>query len=183
MIIIYYLWRGASKYSLATLDRIQKRAIRIIDDSALTDSLDSLAHRRIVSALSLYYRYYHGKCSDELKSVIPLLKACSARSTRFADSKHSFVIKLENCGTTSFANTLVPMTSRNWNSFQAVIIFWMMGENFLTKGIENFISQKRRGFFDRFFIPLDFLQKDPLEWEDDTSFQIGLEIIKKNLKL
>ena len=39
-----HLWRGASKYSLATLDTIQKRAIRLIDDSALTDSLDSLAH-------------------------------------------------------------------------------------------------------------------------------------------
>ena len=38
-----HLWRGASKYSLATLDTIQKRAIRLIDDSSLTDSL---AHRR-----------------------------------------------------------------------------------------------------------------------------------------
>ena len=52
-------------------------------------------------------------------------------------------------------------------------------ENFLTKGIENFISQKTRGFFDGFSIPMDFLQKYPLEWEDGNSFQIGLEIIKK----
>ena len=85
-----HLWRGASKYFLASLDTIQKRAIRLIDDSALTDSL---AHRRNVSALSLYYRYYHGRCYDELKSVIPP-KACFARSTRFADSQHSFAIKL-----------------------------------------------------------------------------------------
>ena len=28
-----HLWRGASKYSLASLDTIQKRAIRLIDDS------------------------------------------------------------------------------------------------------------------------------------------------------
>ena len=40
-----HLWRGASKYSLATLDTIQKRAIRLIDDSSLTDFLGSLAHR------------------------------------------------------------------------------------------------------------------------------------------
>ena len=26
---------------------------------------------------------------------------------------------------------------------------------------------------------MDYLQKDSLEWEDDYSFQIGLEIIKK----
>ena len=77
-------------------------------------------HRRNVSALSLYYRYYHGRCSDELKSIIPP-KACFVRSTRFADSKHSFAVKLEKCWTTSFANTFVPMTSRNWNSLPASI--------------------------------------------------------------
>ena len=115
-----HLWRGASKYSLASLDTIQKRAIRLIDDSLLTDSLDSLAYRRNVSALSLYYRYYHGRSSDELKSVIPP-KACLARSTRFADSQHSLAVKLEKCRDTSFANTFLPMTSRNRNSLPASI--------------------------------------------------------------
>ena len=115
-----HLWSGASKYSLATLDTIQKRAIRLIYDSALTDSLDSLAHRRNISALSLYYRYYHGGCSDELKSVIPP-KACFARSRRFANSQHSLVVKLEKCRTTSFPNMFVSMTSRNWNSLPASI--------------------------------------------------------------
>ena len=38
-----HLWRGASKYSLATLDTIQKRAIRLIDDSSLTDSLEEMS--------------------------------------------------------------------------------------------------------------------------------------------
>ena len=66
-----HLWRGASKHSLATLDAIQKQAIKLIGDSALTNSLDSLVHRRTISALSLYYRYYHGVCSVELKSIIP----------------------------------------------------------------------------------------------------------------
>ena len=64
-------------------------------DSSLADSLDSLAHRRNVSALSLYYRYYYGRRTYELKSVIP-----PKRSTRFADSQHSYVVKLEKCRTT-----------------------------------------------------------------------------------
>ena len=34
-----HLWRGASKYSLATLDTIKKRAIRVIDDSSLTEEM------------------------------------------------------------------------------------------------------------------------------------------------
>ena len=67
------------------------------------------------------------------------------------------------------------------NSVKKFEIFPNGVENFLTKDIENFISQKTRGFFDRFSIPMDFSQKDPLEWEDDNSFQIELEIIKKNL--
>ena len=58
--------------------------------------------------------------SDELKSIIPP-KACFARSTRFVDSQHSFTVKLEKCRSTSFANTFVPMTSRNWNSFPVSI--------------------------------------------------------------
>ena len=112
--------RWTSKHSLATLDVIQKSAVRLIDDPALTDSLDSLGHRRGVSALSLFYRYYHDRCSDELKSVIPP-KACFERSTRFADSQQSFAVKLKKCRTTSFTNTFVSMTSRNLNSLPTSI--------------------------------------------------------------
>ena len=65
------------------------------------------------------------------------------------------------------------------NSVKNFEIFLNDVEDFLTKDIENFISQKTRGFLDRFFIPMDLLQNDPIEWEDGNSFQIGLEIIKK----
>ena len=65
------------------------------------------------------------------------------------------------------------------NSVKKFEIFLNDVEKFLTKGIKNFISQKTRGFFDRFSIPMDFLPKDLLEWEDDNSFLTGLEIIKK----
>ena len=60
------------------------------------------------------------RCSDELKSVTPP-KGCFTRSTRFADSQHSFAVKLEKCRSTSFANTFVPMTSKSWNSLPASI--------------------------------------------------------------
>ena len=57
---------------------------RLIDDPTLTASLDSLTHRTSVSALFLFYKYYHqGMCSDEL---IPP-KCCFACSTRFATPK------------------------------------------------------------------------------------------------
>ena len=66
-------WYGTFKHSLTTLDAIQKRAIKLKGDPALTNSLDSMAYRRTISALSLYYWYYHGVCSVELKSIIPSL--------------------------------------------------------------------------------------------------------------
>ena len=39
---------------LANLDAIQRLAMRIIGDPALTDALDSLGHRRTVSTLSFF---------------------------------------------------------------------------------------------------------------------------------
>ena len=102
------------------LQPIQKRAIRLIDDSALTDSLDSLAHRRTISALSLYYRYCHGVCSAELKIIIPP-KAVFTRNTRFSNAQNSFAVNLDKNRTSAVANSFIPMTSRDWNSLQATV--------------------------------------------------------------
>ena len=109
-----------SKHSLATLDAIQKRAIKLIGDPALTNSLDSLGHRRTISALSLYYRYYHGVCSVELKSIIPP-KALFTRNTRFSNAQHTFAVKLDKNRTSAFANSFIPMTPRDWKSLPATV--------------------------------------------------------------
>ena len=106
--------RGASKQSLATLDAILRRAIKLIGDPALTNSL---AHRRTISALSLYYRYYHGVCSVELKSIIPLNPSLlETRGFRTLSTPSlSNWIKIEP----ALSPTFIPMTSKNCNSFQA----------------------------------------------------------------
>ena len=38
----------------------------------LAVSLEPLAHRRNVASLSLFYRYYFGRCSSELAQLVPL---------------------------------------------------------------------------------------------------------------
>ena len=48
----------AQKNVEASVSLLNESVYVYYHDSALTDSLDSLAHRRNVSALSLYYRYY-----------------------------------------------------------------------------------------------------------------------------
>ena len=115
-----HLWMGASKHSIATLDAIQKRAIKLIGDPTLTNSLDSLAHRRTISALFLFYRYYHSVCSVELKSII-VPKTVFTRNTRFSISQRPFAVKLDKNRTSVFAISFIPMTSRDWNSLPATV--------------------------------------------------------------
>ncbi|KAL3271560.1 hypothetical protein HHI36_022035 [Cryptolaemus montrouzieri] len=57
---------SASKNSLRMLDSLQKRAVRFIDHPEVTRDL-----RRQVADLSLFYRYFHGRCSKELKELVP----------------------------------------------------------------------------------------------------------------
>ena len=66
-----HVWGGAPKSSLNLLDRIQSKAIRLINNPNLTNSLESLSHRCLVADLSIFYRYFHGHCSQEIKNIIP----------------------------------------------------------------------------------------------------------------
>ena len=60
-----HIWAGAPSCYLELLDKLQKRICRAVGPS-LTTSLEPLAHRQNVSSLSLFYRYYFGRCSFEL---------------------------------------------------------------------------------------------------------------------
>nr|CAH7748116.1 unnamed protein product [Callosobruchus chinensis] len=76
-----HIWGAAVPTALSILDAVQRRAIRLIGDPALTCYLQPLSHRRAVDDLSLFYRYSNGFCSSELTSIIlPLCKP--ARCTR-----------------------------------------------------------------------------------------------------
>ena len=66
-----HVWAGAPSCYLDLLDKLQKRICRIVGPS-LAASLEPLAHRRNVASLSLFYRYYFGRCSSELAQLVPL---------------------------------------------------------------------------------------------------------------
>nr|CAH7746964.1 unnamed protein product [Callosobruchus chinensis] len=66
-----HIWGAAAPTTLSILDAVQRRAIRLIGDPALTCHLQPLSHRRAVGDLSLFYRYSNGFCSSELTSIIP----------------------------------------------------------------------------------------------------------------
>ena len=65
------VWAGAPSCYLELLHELQKRICRTVVPSPIT-SLEPLAHRRNVASLSLFYRYYFGRCSSELAQLVPL---------------------------------------------------------------------------------------------------------------
>ena len=77
------VWAGAPSCYLELLDKLQKWICRTVGPS-LAASLEPLAHRRNVASLSLFYRYYFGKCSSELVQLV-LLPYSRRRSTRYSD--------------------------------------------------------------------------------------------------
>ena len=65
------VWAGAPSCYLELLDKLQKRTCRTVGPSRAA-SLEPLAHHRNVTSLSLFYRYYFGRCSSELAQLVPL---------------------------------------------------------------------------------------------------------------
>ena len=68
---------------------------------------------REYSALRLTKKYYI--VSKKKKSISPP-KASFARNTQFSKIQHPSSLKLDINRTNTFANSFIPMTSRDWNS-------------------------------------------------------------------
>ena len=104
-----HVWAGAPSCYLELLDKLQKRICRTVA------SLESLAHRRNVASLSLFYRYYFGRCSSELAQLVPLPYS-RWRSTRYSDRLLDFSVTLPRCYKDVYVNSFFPRTARLWNS-------------------------------------------------------------------
>ena len=67
----FHVCAGGPSCYLELLDKLQKRICRTVGPS-LTTSLEPLVHRRNVASLSIFCRYYFGRCSSELAQLVPL---------------------------------------------------------------------------------------------------------------
>ena len=105
---------GAPSYSLELLDKLQKRMCRTVGPS-LAASLEPLTHRRNVASLSLFYRYYFGRCSSELAQLVPL-PFSRGRSARYSDRLHDFSVTIPKCYKNVCVNSFFPRTDRLRNS-------------------------------------------------------------------
>ena len=101
----WYVWAGAPGCSW-----LQKRICRTVDPS-LAASLEPLAHRQNVATLSLFYRYYFGRCYSEMVQPIPL-RFSRGRSTRYPNRLHDFSVTIPRCYKGVYVNSFFPRTTR-----------------------------------------------------------------------
>ena len=100
--------------SLHLPDRVQSETIRLINNPNLTNSLQSLSHR-LVAGLSIFYRFFHGHCSQEMKNIIPdpMKRVPTTRSSTYS---HPFQVTLPNSQTLAHKLFFILRTSQLWNS-------------------------------------------------------------------
>lgn len=115
-----HIWGGASKTSLSLLDKIQKKAVRLINCQDLTKALQPLEHRRRVACLAIYYKYFFGKCSDEINDLmLPAVKV--SRPTRSSAKFHPFCVDVPFCKTQSHGSSFLIRVSKLWNKLPLAV--------------------------------------------------------------
>ena len=87
---------------------------RIVGPS-LAFSLEPLANGRNVASLSLFYRYYFGRCSSELAQLVPLPFSWG-RSTHYSNRLHDFSVTIPRCYKDVYVNSFFPRMAKFWNS-------------------------------------------------------------------
>ena len=123
-----HVWAGAPSCYLELLGKLQKRIYRTVGPS-LAASLEPVAHRRNVASLSLFYRYYFGRCSSDF-----------GRSTRYSDRLHDFSVTIPRCYKDVYVKSFFPRTATLWNSLPI--------ECFpLTSDLSGFKSRINRHYF------------------------------------
>ena len=115
-----HIWGGAAQTSLSCLDRVQNRLRNLVGDD-LFSTLPPLSLRRDVASLSLLYRYFHGRCSNELHSLVPPLQTFRVRTrlAAFTQSNHPYTLRSPLIRNQFHENSFFPRTTRLWNSLPA----------------------------------------------------------------
>nr|CAH7713599.1 unnamed protein product [Callosobruchus chinensis] len=115
-----HIWGAAAPTTLSIFNAIQRRAIRLIGDPALTCHLQPLSHRHAVDDLSLFYRYSNGFCSSELTSIIPPLSNPSR--CIHGISSHPRAVVLHTSRTERYDRTFVSRVPRAWNGLPGEVL-------------------------------------------------------------
>src|SRR5277367_1088627 len=108
-----HVWGGSSVTYL--LDRIQLKAIRLINSPDLTNRLDSLSAPRC-SLLAVFYRCINDDCSSELDASVPPLGPPALCMTRGASSSHDYCVRVPRARIEGYQRSYFPYISAMWDS-------------------------------------------------------------------
>ena len=111
--ICCHVWAGAPSCYLELLGKLQKLICRTW--YSLVTSLEPLDHHQNVTSLSLFYRFYVGRCSSELAELFPLPYSWG-RSICYSDRLHGFSVTIARYYSDIYVNSFIPRTARLWNS-------------------------------------------------------------------
>ena len=90
-----HVWAGAPCCYSELVDKLHKLIWRTVGPS-LAVSLEPVAYHRNVASLSLFWRYYFGRCFSELAQMVPLPYSRMS-STCYSDRLHDFSIIIHRC--------------------------------------------------------------------------------------
>ena len=108
------IWAGPPSCYLELLDKLQKLICRIVGPS-LAVCLEPLARCQNVASLSLFYRYYFGRCSSELAELVPLPYS-RGRSSHYSDRLLDFSVTIPKYDKDVYVNSFFPSPGRLWKS-------------------------------------------------------------------
>ena len=83
---------GARSCYLELLDKLRKWIFSTISPSLAT-SLEPLVHHQNVASVSLFCRYFFGRCPSELAQMVPL-PFSQGRPTHYFDRLHDFSVTI-----------------------------------------------------------------------------------------
>ena len=128
---------------LGTVRQATKKICSTVGPS-LAASLEPLDHCQNVASLSLFYRYYFGRCSSELAQLVPLPFSC-VWYTRYSDRLHDFSVTILRCYKNVNVNSFFPCTARLWNSLPMKCFS-------LTYNLSGFKSRIKTPIKSKFFV-------------------------------
>ncbi|XP_049882305.1 uncharacterized protein LOC126378156 isoform X3 [Pectinophora gossypiella] len=94
-----------SLFNIIYLDSVERRPKRMISDTRLTAKLHSLAHRRKIASMSVFYRLDFRECARDLHELIPP-SPFYLRTSRRTAGFHPYMVDTPTIRTKSFASSL-----------------------------------------------------------------------------
>ena len=99
---------------------IQRRIVNLVGHD-LASSLEPLSLRGSEASLSLFYRYYNGRCSKGLSLVVPPNRTFG-RTTRFSAHSYPHTVSVPKANTWRYSSSFFPCTAILWNSLPGTCI-------------------------------------------------------------